>query len=111
MSTGYQELRAFTAEDLAVTITVEGAGSINGWTLAGHLWDPSGTELAGAVAVAITDAVNRVITATIAGQSLDATAYYASYRFEVARTDAGSRTVVAWGPVEITDPSLSGPPN
>jgi hypothetical protein len=108
---GYVECRAFVSEDYTLTVTIEGSGSIaSGWTFAGHLYDPSGTEIVGAVSVAITDAANRVITATIAGLNLSPTTYYAPYRFEILRTDAGARTVVAWGKLELETP-VADPPN
>lgn len=108
---GYVELRGNVNEDYTLTITIEGSGSIaSGWTFAGKLWNPSGTEITGAVSVSITDAATRVIAAVIAGQNLSATTYYAPYRFLVERTDAGSRTDIAWGPLTLTDPSTT-PPN
>ena len=109
---GYTECRGHAGEDYSLTVTIEGDGSIaSGWTFAGRLWAPDGTEIENAVVVEVTDAEAREITATIAGQSLEATAYYQSYRFEVRRTDEGARTVVAWGTLELTDPgATNGPP-
>lgn len=107
---GYQELRAFTGEDLTDTITVEGSGSIADWTLAGTLYDPDGNEVSGDITVTTLDADARTIALALTGLTLTATTYYSSYRYEVRRTDAGSRTVIAWGPLELTDPSTS-PPN
>lgn len=101
MSQVFQTLRpAFVNEDYSLTITVEGSGSIAGWTLAGHLYEPGGTEIAAAVSVTITDAANRVAVAAITGQNLDA----GTYRITVYRTDSGSRVLVWWGDLEITDP-------
>lgn len=103
-SSGYTEIRGHAGEDYSLTITIEGSGSIaSGWTFSGTLWDASGTEIEDAVVVEITDGAGREITATIAGQDLDGTPYYGPYRFEVRRTDAGSRTVVAWGILDLVD--------
>ncbi|AMV24591.1 hypothetical protein VT84_09360 [Gemmata sp. SH-PL17] len=104
---GYIECRpAAVSEDYTITITVEGTGSIaSGWAFAGTLWNgETGQEVVGAVSVAITDAANRVITATIAGLNLAALPYYKQHRFEVRRTDDGARTVVAYGVLDLSDP-------
>lgn len=104
ISTGYIEFRPYyTGEDYYLTITVSGTGSIAGWTLAGKLWDGTGTEIVNAVTVTITDAANRVILLTIAGQNLPALPYYQQYQFQLMRTDIGNRFVVAWGPIDIVD--------
>lgn len=105
-SNGYAELRpAAVDEDYIAAITVEGEGSLSGWTLAGKLWDTDGTEIAGALTASVTDADARVITLVVAGQALPAVPYYLSYKFEVRRTDVGSRTLVAWGVLDLTNPN------
>lgn len=99
---GYFEMRpAFTGETpLTVTCTIEGSGSIAGWTFSGQLYNPSGSEVAGAVTVAIANAANRIITITIAGQSTAG-----DHVVVVRRTDDSSQLVVAHGVVELTDAS------
>jgi hypothetical protein len=106
---GYLECRAHVNEDYTFTITVEGDGTLTG-TYAGTLYDPAGDEVADAVEVEISDAAARELTATIFALDLDPTTYYKPYRYEIRCTDAGARTVVAWGPLELTDPSRQGPP-
>lgn len=104
---GYQEVYGFVNEDYTLTVTVGGSSpvSIAGWTLAGHLYAPNGTEIVGAVTVTITNAAAGTFTAAVTGQSLIATDYYAPYEYAIYRTDTGARTLVAWGPLIVQDPS------
>lgn len=97
----YFETRpAYVGEITTATATVAGSGNISAWRFGGHLYGASGTEVTGAVTVAIADAVNRVLTITIAGQTAAG-----DYSLDVIRTDDGLGLVVVRGVLEITDPT------
>ena len=91
---------AYTDEDLEILIVVEDGGeSVEDWALAFRLWRPDGTEVVSGVAVSVTDADAREITATVTGLTLSP----GLYSWEVRRTDVGARTVVSLGTIRITD--------
>ena len=88
---------AYTGEtNYVATITIDGTGSITGWTFSASLVGLSGTQSATAV---VQNATARSVTLTLPGQ---ATAQDAEW--SVRRTDDGSSSVVAYGVIEIINP-------
>jgi hypothetical protein len=91
---GPYELRPFfTGEDATIVATLDGAGSIAGQTFAFDLFNPDGTAVSSGLAVSITDAAARQVTAVISGVDLAA----GDYPWAIRRTDTGSRTVSSYG--------------
>ena len=100
MSSSYFEQRpVYCGEINTITATIPGSGSLTG-TYAGHLYDPNGTEVAGAVTVTIADANARTLTVTVSGQAVAG-----DFALEVRRTDGSSDLCVVRGVIEVTDPS------
>ena len=92
--------RAYTDEDVEIVVAVEDDGdSIAAWALSFRLWRQDGTEVESGLSVSVTDADAREITAAATGLTLAP----GRYRWSVRRTDAGARTVVAWGSLTVAD--------
>ncbi len=92
---------AFCQEDYSDTITVAGSGSIATWTLVAELVD-SGNNLVDTPTVSIVDPTARTVLVSITGQDFTTAA---DYTLTLYRTDTGSRTMVAWATLEVTDPT------
>lgn len=91
---------AYTDEDIAVVVTVEDNGqSIAAWALSFRVWRADGTEVTSGLSVGVTDADTREVTALVTGLTLAV----GRYRWAIRRTDAGSRTVIAWGTLPLAN--------
>jgi hypothetical protein len=97
----YTEARpAYTGENnYRIVVTIDGTSDLTGWTFAGKLYRPDGTEVAGALSAALTSIPLRQATITIAGQTTEG-----EYRWEIHRIDDSSNFVVALGAIEIMSP-------
>lgn len=91
-------------EDYTATMTIDGSGSISGWTLVGTLYDTTDTLISAGVTVTITDAAARTVTLVIAGKTLTE----GQYAIRVWRTDTNSRTLVFWGTLNVYTPRATG---
>ena len=99
MGVFYAEIRpAYTGVvNYPVQICLDGVGQIGGMVFSLSLNDPNGNVIASPGTVVIIDPNNRIILATISGQSVGG-----EYQWSVRRTDDGSGDVVAWGIVDVT---------
>lgn len=97
---GPYELRpAFPGEDVSVVVTVPAV--VTGWAVAAAVESEGGVPVPGsAVTCAVTNGTGGVVTAGINGDQLAVGLYY----WAVRRTDAGSRSVLAWGTLLVRDP-------
>lgn len=100
---GPYELRdVFDDEDVAIVATLDGTGTIAAYNFRFKVWNEAGTLLVNATtapACEITDAAARQVTGRILGLTLAA----GVYRWSIRRTDAGSRTLCAWGSFTLRD--------
>lgn len=97
--TGKPQDFAHTAgEDVTITVTMNPATSLSGWTLSFTTTEDQGSALitkTTSSGITVTDATNGIFTVTLA--AADTSALPGSYGYRIRRTDSGQNTLLAYG--------------
>jgi hypothetical protein len=99
-------LECFAGEDVTITVTLSGSGSIAGWAFTFTLKSAYGgsalvTKTVGS-GIVITDAANRILTITLSSSDTNrATTEAVKYLYDLWRTDSGSRGTGVHGVFKI----------